>query len=310
MVFLMHIGRDNSKKKFKMKRILFFIMYLHFVSCSSQMSQRITFKQTKIPLNNSAGIPFQYEQNSYIIDGFEVDKDRNFYFMAGKLDWKKATLVVYSGTKLKYRKEYKEIHPSKLYLYKNRLYSFDHLYIESNNSLFVIDTATGSIINKYEQIIKNKINSIEYVDTTIIAETFDDKKNIDIKTQMVFVAFDLSGKIIQQVSNPFNLPEIIYHQAKGAQYLGQWKEHYVYLDYIYNDDRLKDDYIKFWLLDKEGKKIADTTLTAKLTGAPYYGNPNECRKLRNESIFILGVEGKNALITELPLKILFKEVEK
>ena len=90
----------------------------------------------------------------------------------------------------------------------------------------------------------------------------------------------------------------------SIQFLGKWNNAFLFWSWEYN----KDVY-KFWLQDGNGKVIATVNIEDKMFGNSLYGksgNPNEHRKLRNGSIFILGREGDNAIITELPLKELFK----
>ena len=282
----------------KVKNIMLTILMCVVVTCCSSTP---AYKQTTIPLNNVNGVPFFKDKIvDYCIEGFEVDEQGNFYFLAGE----KTTLAVFSGAKLTYCNNYKEFKPNQIYILKNRLYILDD---NSENNLYVLDTSNGSIVKEYNNIIKNQINSFEFIDTSIIVEVFDLKERIDMSTKLTFAEINLSGKLIKQVNNSFNLPDALYPKQFGdnsIQFLGKWNNAFLFWSWDIN----KDVY-KFWLQDGNGKVIATVNIEDKMFGNSLYGksgNPNEHRKLRNGSIFILGREGDNAIITELPLKELFK----
>jgi hypothetical protein len=283
------------------------------ISCSAQ-----PHKQTRIPLDNTSAIPFSIdrETGNYYIDGFEIDEQGFFYFLSLGGEYnpeiKRSELGVYSGTKLKYRKVYNDFYPWKIYIVKNKLYVFDYMYMGGGNNIFVLNSKDGRIINKYGHIIKNQINSVEFIDTCFIAEIFNKDSVVTMKTELGFGQFDLTGKFIKKVDNCFNLPVTVYSKIIGfgrtVQLLGKWNNYYVFWEFILDDNNnLKNNHDKIFLIDKEGKKVAEVILEDKMFGKSF-GGANENRKLRNDNIYILGHEGKTALITELPLKDLFHNV--
>ena len=130
----------------KVKNIMLTILMCVVVTCCSSTP---AYKQTTIPLNNVNGVPFFKDKIvDYCIEGFEVDEQGNFYFLAGE----KTTLAVFSGAKLTYCNNYKEFKPNQIYILKNRLYILDD---NSENNLYVLDTSNGFIVKEYNNIIKN-----------------------------------------------------------------------------------------------------------------------------------------------------------
>lgn len=90
-------------------------------------SAQIIKEKTRIPLNNSIGVPYFISQfNVFGICGFEVDPGGNYYFMAG--DYKKGTttLAVFKGTKQKYRKTYDSYFANQMLINGKKIYLIDN----------------------------------------------------------------------------------------------------------------------------------------------------------------------------------------
>jgi hypothetical protein len=255
------------------------------------------YKQIKIPLDNEKGVPFYYSEDvDYLIDGFEVDEKGNFYFLGGE----NAILACFKDNSPIFRKRYTEFMSNQIYAFNDKLYVFDSYY--NKNNLFILDKNNGTILNNYPLIIRNSVNSFLFRDTTLIMEVFDNKKKIDMSTQLGFALFSLTGKFIKQINNPYNLSDILNPKSRTVQFLGQWENSFIYWDYNL-DKRL----YKFSLKNIEGKIIATQNIDEKIFGKSFYGNPIEHKKLRNGNIYILSRDGNDAVITILPLKELFNQ---
>ena len=280
------------RTKLKLKLSFYVLIMIVIAFCTSSF----TYKQVKIPLNNDNGVPFYKDELAYYIDGFDIDKNGNFYFLAGE----NAILACFTGENLKFRKTFTEFESNQIYLLDDKIYLFDDMF--NKNNLFCLDRNNGNIISRNQNILKNSVNSFLFRDTSLIMEIFNNQKSIDMSTELGIVLFSLTGKFIKQVNNVYNLPSNLNPKSYDVQYLGQWNDDYVYWDYDL-DNRL----YKFILRNKKGEIIATQNIDKKVFGKSFYGNPIEHKKLRNGSIYILGHDEKEVIITELPLKELFNK---
>jgi len=256
------------------------------------------YKQIRIPLGNESGVPLYKQDIFYFVNGFDVDEKGYYYFLGGE----NAILACFKGNELVYRKKYDELKANQINILDDKLYLFD--FKDEKNNLFVLNKADGSIIDSYKNILKNRVNSFLFMDTGLIIEMFDNKKKIDMSTQMEFAMFDLTGKFIKQVGNRYDLPKVMYpneFEVNATQFIGKWNNNFVYWDYDI-DNKL----YRFTLRNKECKLIGTANIDKKFFGKPFYGNPIEHKKLRNGNIYILSQDGNDAVITVLPLKVLFK----
>jgi hypothetical protein len=285
---------NKIKRKLQICAVITLFTFIVMAFCAPNLK----YKQVRIPLDNQKGVPYYYsEEFDYSIEGFEVDKQGNFYFLGGE----KATLSCFKGNSPIFRKTYTEFMSNQIYAFNDKLYVFDDNY--NKNNLFVLDKANGEILNKYPNIIKNSVNSYLFRDTSLIMEVFDNKKKIDMSTQLGFALFSLTGKFIKQVNNAYNFPVNLSPKApEWGQFLGQWKNDFVFWNYDY-----KNKQYKFSLKSIEGKIITTQGIDEELFGKSFYENPLEHKKLRNDTIYMLGYESKNAVITKLPLKELFNQ---
>ena len=234
-------------------------------------SQEFVFKQTLIPLDNLNGVPFTKDKdlNDLLIDGFEVDNNGNFYFCGGE---KTAVIAVFSGNKQIYRKRYNEFVPGKLYIYNNKLYTFNYY---DKNDLIVLNPIDGSFIKKYNHISSKNIGFYTFVDSSLITRTL--KTSDDL-----FEQYTLTGKYVKEVSNLYNLPSsIIPVNDSNYELIGKWNDYFIFWDLIRdnNDSQIQ----KFWLINKEGEVLATKSLVNKnnIFGRVYIENPPEHRKVRN-----------------------------
>ena len=280
------------RTKLKLKLSFYVLIMIVIAFCTSSF----TYKQVKIPLNNDNGVPFYKDELAYYIDGFDIDKNGNFYFLAGE----NAILACFTGENLKFRKTFTEFESNQIYLLDDKIYLFDDMF--NKNNLFCLDRNNGNIISRNQNILKNSVNSFLFRDTSLIMKIFNNQKTIDMSTELGIVLFSLTGKFIKQVNNVYNLPSNLNPKCCNVQFLGQWNDDYVYWDYDL-DNRL----CKFILRNKKGEIIVTKNIDEKVFGVPFYGNPIEHRKLRNGSIYILGRDKKEVIITELPLKELFNK---
>jgi hypothetical protein len=286
-----------------MKKILIFTLVI-FNFCLTFSEQGLTYSQIKIPLDNKTGVPCAYVifgQKYPCVEGFEIDKNGNFYFLGGD----STILACFSDRTQKYRRQFNEFHASSLYITEGKLYLFDRAYNKNHtnvsNSIFVIELSTGHIFDKHQNIIRNVINSCEFKDTSLILEVFDKQKKIDMSTELGFALYSLSGKFIKQVNNRYNLPDSLKPNKLFPFFLGTWNNYLVYQKYDYNTRQFD-----FFLRNNEGKLISTVKIDENLVGKEFYLGYAEHKKIRNDNLYILGYKGKDAIITILPLKDLFK----
>jgi len=280
------------RTKLKLKLSFYVLIMIGMAFCTSSF----TYKQVKIPLNNDNGVPFYKDEYDYYVDGFDIDKNGNFYFLGGD----NAILACFTGENLKFRKMFTEFKSNQIYLLDDKIYLFDYMF--EKNNLFSLDRNNGNIISRNQNIVKNRVNTFLFRDTSLIVELFNNQKSIDMATERGIILFSLTGKFLKQVNNIYNLPSNLNPKSREVQFLGQWNDAYVYWDYDL-DNRL----YKFILRNKKGEIIATQNIDEKVFGKSFYGNPIEHKKMRNDSIYILGHDEKNAIITELPLKELFNQ---
>lgn len=260
------------------------------MACVSQT----TYKKITIPLDNVKGVPFSTPEGGldYGVSCFEVDEQGNVYFLGGQ---KHTTLAAFKGSTQLFRKEITgEFGDNNLYLYKDKLYVLDRKYNVSTrsfvNSLYAFNRINGEIDKKQILQVK-KISDCQFIDTSLIIETVSDKNGTPLTAHQQFT---LSGKFVRNVGNIYNLPARVLKEY--GQLLGKVGANYLFCNRDFDTKRFE-----FKLLTREGVIIREKALLAKQFGEAFYEDPDDNRKLRNNSVFILGRSGKNALITEIPL---------
>jgi hypothetical protein len=278
-----------------MKNLIFIVFCLSGGVC---FSQSFIKKRTLIPLNNLSGVPYYIdkETSDYDVDGFEIDSAGKFYFLG---NYQPVTLAVFAGNKQILRKTYKDIAAAQLYIYKNQLYTFN---IVPHNVLVVLDKKTGIIKTKYSHGVKNnRPFKYMFVDSSLVTESL-------VNSQSDFQQYNLTGKHIKPLSSLYNIDSLLIlmdmpsNDIFSDKLVGVWNGNYVF--YGLTDDQATDTY---WLVAKNGQVLATKTIPSNNTtfGEGYAENPDEHRKVRNSSLYILGRKGKYALITEVSLQDFF-----
>lgn len=177
----------------------------------------------------------------------------------------------------------------------------------------MLDKADGHVLRKEKHIIENPINSYECIDSLFILQLFENNNSVPVQSHYVYAILNLEGKIIGKAENQnsHNLPDSLILSNPthmDIQYLGVWKNNYLFWAwYMITPGPNGDGYYKVYFEDKHGKIIGVSTFNKKIFGATFYLTTDELKKLRNGKIYILGQDGKNALITELSVEELYKD---
>jgi len=247
-----------------------------------------------ILLSNLSGVPFYKDVslNDIGVSGFEVDEKGNFYFFGGE---KTACLAAFSGDRQLYRKPYREFSGgSKLHLYKNNLYSY--LFDANGDPIFIrINVANGSYSKINNSLTSKKHFASSIVDSSIVFEEHGEGRD-----SIYYEQYSLAGAYIKRALNLYNTP-FINLPDKDCEFAGTWNGNYVF----WGIPESKVYVEKLWLVDKTGKILASRTLPEGFSGRGYAENPEEDRKVRNGSLYVLGRRGHFALITEVPLQTFF-----
>ncbi|HZY39190.1 MAG TPA: hypothetical protein VFE53_21185 [Mucilaginibacter sp.] len=265
------------------------------LSCLFGFSQSFPKKQTLIPLSNVKGVPFYKDDEfGFIVDGFEIDEKNNFYFLGGDPT---VNIAAFSGNKQLFRRTFnKSVPSSQILIYKKHIYTFG----EDNNNLYVLDISNGSLTKTYPPILNKHINSYKFVDSTIIVE-------VPIDTSFIYEQYSLSGKYIKRASGPYDIPASVMpsrNPKDSFSLIGKWNNNYVFSGIEVKDLSVE----KYLLVNAEGKILATRIVPGNNStfGENYYESfPTEHRKVRNGNLYVLGLKGNNALITEVPLASLF-----
>lgn len=265
------------------------LMILFIPSCiTSTVNNQSIFKQIRIPLNNSSGVPFYYHNNIYYLEGFEVDEKEKLYFLGGE----KPRLRVFSNSQKLLSKDYSEFQVNPIKLIDDKLYIFD---IEKK-TLFSLNRYNGEILYQAKFNINRNINSISFLDSTIVIE-YIQISNDRVKTTRIFDQYSLNGELLGRLQNPHNLPSQLYKDDSEDYYLGLYADFLVFWSLNY------ETFEEMILLkNKNGDIIENLALQKDLIGAPFYGNPPEHKLLRNSKIYILGHNKNEAIVTIIELK--------
>ncbi len=272
-----------------MRKHLILILLFSFDLCHAQS---IIQKQTYIPFDNAKGIPFgEGEMGDEKIDGFNIDKNENYYFIncANHL----TTLVAFSGNRLLYRRQYHDIY-GLLHIYADKLYVFQHT---SPKQLYSFDISSGSLIKRQILNTKGSINSYRFVDSLLIVDVLGD----DTSFTLNHFAYNLLGEKKGKINNAYFLPVAFNNISHSAQFLGIWNNYYLFWDY----DTANSSNDKYWIANQSGKIINQTTFSNKLLGHNF-SNPEVYRKYLNGFIYVLGYKDKIGIISKLSVEELFK----
>lgn len=265
------------------------LLFLFIASCINNTGRaQPLFEQVKIPLNNSSGVPFYYQNNIYYLEGFEVDEKENLYFLGGE----KPKLRVFSNSKLQFSKDYTEFHVNFIKLINNKLYIFD---IEKK-TLFTLNKLNGDILKLQHFNITRNINSYSFLDSTIVFEYIQRSKG-PIEFIRVFEQYSIGGKLIQTLHNHQNLSDNLYNEDSDDCLLGVYNDFFVF--WSYNYETFEDIIL---VKNKTGDTIKEMPLKKDIIGFPFYGNPPELKLMRNNKIYILGHNNNEAIVTIFKLK--------
>ncbi|MES2377294.1 MAG: hypothetical protein V4553_11975 [Bacteroidota bacterium] len=272
-----------------MKNALLTTLLISF-NVAASLSQAI--KQTHIPLDNTSGIPFSKQQRDVFVDGFEIDKFGNYYFLGGNTisTW----LVKFNGTKSIYRKKQGVNIGQKLYIHNDKVYTFNYL----RNTLSV-SGMDGEQISTYKKITPQRINSFRFIDSTLIVDN-NDKVDISLTNYQLYT---LTGQKNGITFNAYNIPEDIVKNKdiRNSVYLGKWNGKYLF--WTVDDKRL--DFEKYFLVNNKGAIEKTKSLNSKPFGHGFE-DYEEFKKLRNGVIYIFGYKGKGGIITQLSVTEMFK----
>jgi len=259
---------------------------------SSICFSQVIKKQVHIPLNNLTGIPYTNQQGEIFIQGFEIDNAGSYLFLNGSASL--TSLVKFNATKNVYRKTYKDDLGSQLFIYGSKIHIFNYL----SNDLSVLD-ANGNILSKYNHITSDKINSYRFLDSNLIIDV-NKPKSFDLDYKL----YNLKGQKIKNINNIYNLPPKVYRNDQavtGVIYLGKWDNKYLF--WYIDDKRL--DFERFWITNDNGDVLKTKYFQSKQFGNGFE-EVGEFKKLRNGTIYILGYNGKDGIITELSPAEMFK----
>ncbi|HZY36877.1 MAG TPA: hypothetical protein VFE53_09530 [Mucilaginibacter sp.] len=241
------------------------------------------------------GVPF-YKDDEFgiIVDGFEIDEKNNFYFLGG---YPTVNFAAFSGNKQLFRRTFnKSVPPSQLFIYKKNIYTFD----QDKNNLYVLDISNGSLTKIYPHILNKHVNSYKFVDSTLVVE-------LAVDTSSIYEQYSLSGRYIKRASGRYNMPQSVMPSRNPKDsfvLIGKWNNNYVFSGIEVKDLSVE----KYLLMNAEGKILATRIVPRNNStfGEDYYESfPTEHRKVRNGNLYVLGLKGNNALITEVPLTSLF-----
>ena len=291
-----------------------------FLVLGSYCSSQIIKKQVRIPINNSTGVPYMVPGEArwdYYIQGFDVDSVGNYYFLAGDHRIGITVLAAFNGSKEKYRKTYDHSFANTILIHNNKIYVLDkdgfayENHIVYANDLYELSTYDGRILKKYVHITKKFINDYEYVDNLIVADVADSMR-FPLGARH-YELFDLKGEDMGSVKNEmniYNLPDSLKLPKKKTRiFLGRWNKCNVFWGLQTNDKpgNLGVGYYNFYFYDSIGKYIGMVSLDNKVFGMQFFMFPHEHKRMRNGTIYILGWDDKDALISELSVEELYKD---
>lgn len=262
------------------------------------------FEKVLIGLDNEKGVPYGFDEDiyGYIIEGFDVDEQGKYYFLAGD---NPSVLTCFSGNKEIFRKSYVQFMGNAIHAFKDRLLIFDYKY--NANNLYVLAKNDGIILKSYQRIIENAVNNYHFLDSSLVIRAFNLEQQIILDTELAYLEYDFEGGMIGAAENLYKLPGNINTIAIYKEFMGYWRDRLVFFEYDAPD--LDNLFFIFSLEDKNGKVLGKKIYNSDIFGESIYGlqgYPQEHRKLKNDNIYILAREDRNAVITILPLTKLFE----
>lgn len=260
-------------------------------------------------MNMQTGVPFvrDPEEDQYIIDGFDIDSNENFYFLAGK----GAILACFSKDgKSLYRKSFPNLVPGQMHVLGNRIYFFE-IGLKSLNTLVEIDKNNGMIVQQYPKTIAKVLRAYgyqqidyyqfdEFSDTILHITYIDSEGNEKPKT----ICFNLKGELIANCGHHLTNGSGVERETH-YEHLGKWGNDYV-LGRFDDDDNNKYDVS---LRDSANNEVAKSFVDRRYLGDPMCGEycmPQEHRKVRNGKLYMLNRVKNMVAITEIDLASIFR----
>lgn len=275
-----------------MKRRIYLLLLIFF--CGNLLAGS-SYRKIVIPFNNQIGVPFSINDGNYTVCGFTVDEDENLYF----LDGLKTTLAIFKGKTQILRKPLSEIKMGILTVNNDSLYVLNSW--QNPNILYVLSRTSGKTCTRFRFETKGIANSCRFVENKIILEMYNN-------SNYYYNLFSLSGIFLGKGQNIYNLAMCLYPKSfdeNGVQYIGKWKDGFVFYNIDFDEDNLAD----FVLTDKEGNLIKKVKINYSLIGYPLCGytecDPSEHKVLRGDNLYILRRIDKNAVVIIIPLGELF-----
>ncbi|HEY4291336.1 MAG TPA: hypothetical protein VGN00_29745 [Puia sp.] len=282
-----------------------------FIICSYsplRPSQTSPYKQIHIPLNIQTGIPFvrNAKEDQYIVEGFEIDSNEKFYFLAGKA----ATVACFSkdGKNL-YRRVFPNFVPGEMHILGNKIYFFE-IGPKSLKTLVELDKSNGMFVQQYPRMIAKVLTSYgcqqldgyqfdEFRDS-ILHITYIDSGGIE---KPKTICFNLKTELIPNCTDHLGNSPAIDSESQYEK-LGKWGNDYV-LGRFDDDNSNKYD---LSLRDSANNEIAQSFIDRRYLGKPMCGEycmPKEHRKVRNGKLYMLNRDKSMAEITEIDLAAIF-----
>jgi hypothetical protein len=187
------------------------------------------------------------------------------------------------------------------------------------NDFYELDAKDGEIIKKQNHIIENEIVDYNFVDSLIVVHLLENPMPNEGNPEAFFTLLNLKGEIIGKAenNNSFNLPDSLFPRITKKthwfyyQFLGRWHGFLLFLHSVSSSGPNGVRCYEFYFVNKKGEVIGvSTSKNRKIFGKDFCLAPYEHKKLRNGNIYLLGQEGKNALITELSVEELYKDALK
>lgn len=288
-----------------LRRMFFFAIGSHSLL---GLSQSTPYRQIRIPFNMQTGVPFvkSPEDHQYILEGFEIDSNENFYFLAGKA----ATLACFTKDgKSLYRRFFTNLVPGEMHIVGNKIYFFE-IGPKSLKTLVEVDKSNGMIVQQYPKTITKVLRAYKYQQLdgyqfdefrdSILHITYIDSSGIE---KPKTICFNLKAELMPTCTGyPASSPKV---DSEGQyEQLGRWGNNYVLGRFDDNDNNKYD----LSLRDSANNEIAKSFVDRRQLGEPMCGEycmPKEHRKVRNGKLYMLNRDKTMAKITEIDLAIIF-----
>jgi len=256
-------------------------------TASQQKKEFFEYRQYLIPFSNKKGVPYFKEENyGKVLEGFDVSSNNYFYFMGGD----PATLVCYNKENLVFRKSFSNINAGPIEIIGDTICSFD-LFFEKN-SLYHFETKGGKILQKFDKITDNHVNSVILRDSILIVDILSGSNNRNSLKKLFFDS--RTGKFLQEKSPQTPMVKKDSLDTTDKSFIGFFKEHPIMSKYDFEQDIHK----VFTRINSE--EVILIKLKKSLIGKDIVGlspMPIEHKLIHNNGLYILGQKKDNVVIT-------------